>query len=197
MLDAAWAVGFMEQYGLYGLFVVIALEYACLPLPSEALLPLAGMAAAAANLTLASVVAVSVLAGLVGSTLCYALGALGGFALLARILPKAAYKIENARAWREGFGGLSVMVARVIPVVRTWVSFAAGLSKTPLPHFLIFSSIGIFVWNTVLLGAGYYLFLRGVAMGFLRALPLAGLLLFALIALLRYLTRAGRVKREG
>ncbi|MCL1964419.1 MAG: hypothetical protein FWF69_05090, partial [Firmicutes bacterium] len=77
----------------------------------------------------------------------------------------------------ETAGGLSVMVARVIPLFRTWVSFASGLARQPFGLFALYSSIGILIWNTLLLLSGHYLFTTGVAMqntGRLWLMPAAG-----------------------
>ncbi len=166
-MDIGWALRALEQHGLSGIFWIVLLEYACFPLPSEALLPLAGLAAAASGVPLALVVAVSVVAGLSGSSVCYALGALGGRPLLDKLLkrfPKAAQSLDQTRGWQSAAGGLSVMVARVIPVFRTWVSFASGLARQPYVAFLLYSAMGIIVWNTLLLSGGYYLYLSGATL---------------------------------
>ncbi|MDR0928855.1 MAG: DedA family protein [Oscillospiraceae bacterium] len=194
-MNLDWAIVLLERYGALGIFVVTALEYACLPMPSEVLLPMAGLAAAAAGLPLALVAGVTVLAGLTGSAICYALGALGGRPLMDRLLrrfPKAASRLEAAAGWQARVGGLSVMLARVVPVFRTWVSFAAGIARQPFGSFMLYSGIGIIVWNTVLLSAGYYVFLSGVAMqaqNKLWILPVAGMCITMLLALVRLLRR--------
>lgn len=167
-MDVSWALELLERYGLLGIFLAVAMEYACLPMPSEVLLPVAGLASAAANLPLALVVAASVAAGLVGSAACYALAAWGGRPLLERLLrrfPRAFQSLENTSAWQSRAGGLSVMLARVIPLFRTWVSFAAGLGRQPFGSFMLYSAMGIIIWNTVLLASGYYLYRSGVALG--------------------------------
>lgn len=197
-MDLSWAISALEQYGLLGIFLVIALEYACLPMPSEVLLPLSGLAAAAAGIPLALVVAVSVLAGLLGSAACYAIGAIGGRPLLNRMLrrfPKALAALESTSRWQADTGGLSVMVARVIPFCRTWISFAAGLARQPFGWFALYSSIGIIVWNSLLIFSGYYLFLSGVAIqasGSLWLLPVCGFGLTALAFVIRHFIKKRR-----
>lgn len=164
-LDMKWAIDALHQYGLLGIFIVLALEYACFPMPSEVLLPVAGFAVATAGFPLALGVAVSVLAGLVGSAFCYALGAWGGRPLLDKLLrrmPKARAGLARTEAWQARSGGLSVMVARVIPLFRTWISFVSGFTRQPFFSFMLYSSIGIILWNTLLMGSGYYLFTSGV-----------------------------------
>lgn len=181
-MNLDWAVQLLEHYGLIGLFVVVMLEYACLPMPSEVLLPLSGLATAAAGIPLALVVAVSVLAGLCGSSICYALGAFGGRPLLNKLLhkfPKALKSLDAAEAWQKENGGPSIVTARMIPICRTWISFAAGMALQPYWAFTLYSSMGIIVWNTLLIGSGYYLYISGVAIqsnGITWLLPVIGVL---------------------
>ncbi len=178
-MDMGWAVETLTRYGLWGIFIVVGLEYTSLPLPSEVILPLSGLAAAAGDLPLPLAVAVSVLAGLAGSTVCYLIGAFGGRPLLEKLLgrfPRAMRTLDTTDAWLAKMGGLSVMLARVIPMFRTWVSFAAGLSRQPFGAFLLYSTMGIIVWNTALILSGYYLYASGVAtyvLEYLWLLPIA------------------------
>ncbi len=199
-LDLAWATAALEQYGLVGIFAVVALEYACFPLPSEAVLPLSGMAAAAAGLPLPLVVFVTVLAGLVGSTVCYLLGALGGRPLMEKLLkrfPRALSTLDRTSDWQRSMGGLSVMLARVIPVFRTWISFAAGLGGQPLGAFLLYSSMGIIVWNTLLLLSGYYLFMAGLMAQVQQYLWLVPIAVTGTTVAVTFIKRRKRAKGEA
>ncbi len=194
-MDLSWATQALEQYGLPGIFLVIALEYACLPMPSEVLLPLAGVAAAAAGIPLALVVAVSVFAGLVGSAICYAIGAWGGRPVLEGLLkrfPKALRALDSTSEWQTQMGGLSVMIARVIPLFRTWVSFAAGLARQPFGPFMLYSAMGIIVWNTILIGSGYYLGVAAQAAGNPWLMPAVGFSLALIAFLVRLLIKKRR-----
>lgn len=198
MPQAEWAVELLSQFGLAGIFVATALEYACLPMPSEVLLPLAGSLAAAAGLPLALTVSVTVLAGLTGSALCYALGALGGRPLLRRLLcrfPAALRQLEITECWHRRTGGLSVMLSRVIPLFRTWISFVAGLCRQSFPHFLLYSAMGIIVWNTLLVWGGYLMYTAGRELpGFVRFLPVAAWL--ALLAVLWVQKKRANARKE-
>ena len=180
-----WAMQALERYGIIGVMVVIMLEYCCFPMPSEVLLPFAGVLMAASKTPLALAVACSVLAGDVGSCVCYCVAAWWGNLFADKILnrfPKASNALQKTMKWQHDMGGLSVMIARVIPVFRTWVSFAAGFEKQPFGAFMLYSTIGIILWNTVLLGSGYYLYHTGVVMlstGRIWLLPLMVALVFA------------------
>lgn len=194
-MNMDWAVGALEQYGLLGIFIVIALEYTCFPMPSEVLLPLAGLVAAAANTPLALAVACSVLAGLCGSTICYLSAAWGGRPLVDKLLkrfPAAMIAIAKTEAWQSEIGGLSVMIARIIPIFRTWVSFASGFGRQPFGTFALYSSIGILIWNTLLMGSGYYLFLSGITAhvtGYFWVIPVFTFLLMISIIKIRKVVR--------
>ena len=194
----SFALSALAQYGLLGIFIVVMMEYACLPMPSEVLLPFAGMAASAANLPLALVVAVSVLGGLAGSALCYAIGAWGGRPTLERLLhrfPKALEMLDSTSVWQQNMGGLSIMTARVIPLFRTWISFAAGIARQPFGPFMLYSSVGILVWNTLLLLSGHYLLAASVAAnvaGQLWLVPALALTAMLIIALVRKHVRKKR-----
>jgi len=164
-MDMAWAVSALEQYGLLGVFIVLSLEYACFPMPSEVLLPASGLILAAARIPLALGVAISVAAGLTGSAFCYAIGAYGGRPLIGRLLkrfPRAQKGLVRTETWQKKTGGLSVMIARVIPIFRTWISFVSGFTRQPFRTFILYSAIGIIIWNTLLMGSGYYLFTSGI-----------------------------------
>ena len=197
-----WATQALEQYGMIGVMFVIMLEYCCLPMPSEVLLPFAGVLLAASKTPFVLAVACSVLAGVVGSCFCYCVAAWGGGIFADKIsrFPKASAALEKTMKWQHEMGGLSVMIARVIPIFRTWVSFAAGFARQPFGSFALYSAIGIILWNAVLLGSGYYMYHTGIVMvstGRLWLLPLLVALVFAGVLLFRKWRRKGRDKTEG
>ncbi len=177
MLDASWASACFERFGLWGIFLFNVLEYACLPMPSEVLVPLAGFAAATAGVPAVLTVFVTVAAGLAGSLICYALGAYGGRPLLERLLrrfPAACGQLDKTEKWHKTTGGLSVMLARVIPLFRTWISFVSGICRQPLAFFLLYSAMGIIVWNSVLVLGGYWMAAGGKSLpGAVKYLPAA------------------------
>lgn len=150
---------FLGEYGVLSVFVVILLEYACFPVSSEIVLPISGMIAAKIKTPLVLMILLSVLAGLIGSTICYLIGRFS-FKVLENILkkfPKMALSLEKTCNWQRRHQKVSVMFARVIPIFRTYISFVSGMVKQNYLQFLLFSSIGIFVWNSFLIGAGFVL----------------------------------------
>ena len=150
----------IENYGLIAIFLVIALEYACFPVPSELVLPLSGAVAAQGKFNFLAVYLLSILAGLVGSYICYAIGRYGGVPLLRKIearFPKFGGGILIAKEKFEKYSTLSVGLCRVVPLCRTYISFVAGLAQQNIALFSVASAAGIGVWNAILVGLGYLL----------------------------------------
>lgn len=164
LLDALknWVVNFIPSgAGGYGaVFFLMVLESACIPIPSEITMPVAGLLASQGKLSLALVIAVGVLANLVGSLISYAVGRSGGRALLVRygryILVKP-HDVERADEWFARYGPPAVFFSRLLPVLRTFISLPAGVARMDLRRFSILTVIGCIPWVTALAVAGYYL----------------------------------------
>lgn len=141
----------IDEYGAYIIFLAIFLEYACFPLPSEVILPLAGAIGYNANISLVLMIALSSIAGLLGALLCYYLGVLGS---LPFFKPKS--KEENdSISFYEKYGNWAILFGRLIPLCRTYISFIAGVKKHKVWKYILFSSIGIIIWNSILITLGY------------------------------------------
>jgi membrane protein DedA with SNARE-associated domain len=150
-------------YGLAGYGVVFALmllESACIPIPSEITMPVAGLLASQHHLSLVPVIAVGVLANLAGSLLSYYIGRGEGRTLLMRygryILIKP-HDIERADAWFARYGPPAVFFSRMLPVVRTFISLPAGVAKMDVKKFSLLTVLGCIPWVTALTVAGYVL----------------------------------------
>ena len=149
-----------DKYGLLIVFLLVVLEYACFPFPSEILLPFMGYMVNKGAYSLIWSIVISVILGCLGSLLCYLLGYYGG----SKIYNKIYNKVPS---WRKGldgthrffykYGNLSVMVGRIIPMFRTYVSFFAGVFRQSLFKYFLYSIIGITIWNSLLISLGYYL----------------------------------------
>ena len=141
----------IDEYGAYIIFLAIFLEYACFPLPSEVILPLAGAIGYNANISPVLMIALSSIAGLLGALLCYYLGVLGS---LPFFKPKS--KEENdSISFYEKYGNWAILFGRLIPLCRTYISFIAGVKKHKVWKYILFSSIGIIIWNSILITLGY------------------------------------------
>lgn len=150
----------ISEYGLIAMFLIIMLEYACFPVSSEIVLPFSGAIASAQNIHFFVILTASVIAGLIGTTVCYAIGCYGGSALLERLVkkfPKTEKGINSSYSKFEQYGASAVCFARVIPICRTYIAFISGTMKQSYSVFLLSSFIGITIWNTMLIGTGYFL----------------------------------------
>ncbi|MBE6021635.1 MAG: DedA family protein [Cellulosilyticum sp.] len=148
------------QLGYVGVFLVIGLEYACFPIPSEIVLPFVGMSIPQTSLQFLPAFLVSILAGLFGSLICYLIGLYGGIPLLNKLSKKSkemnkALNIFND--WFGKYGRWAVLFSRVIPLTRTYISLFAGVNKMHIGEFFLYSSTGIALWNLILMSLGYYL----------------------------------------
>jgi membrane protein DedA with SNARE-associated domain len=164
ILDAikTWIVNVIP-YGLAGYGVVFALmllESACIPIPSEITMPVAGLLASQHHLSLVPVIAVGVLANLAGSLLSYYVGRGEGRNLLMRygrfVLIKP-HDVERADAWFARYGPSAVFFSRMLPVLRTFISLPAGVARMDVRKFSLLTVLGCIPWVTALTLAGYYL----------------------------------------
>lgn len=148
------------EYGLWAMFLLILLEYACFPVSSEIVLPFSGAMASLQHISFFLIIPISVLAGLIGTSICYSIGRFGGAPILNKItvkFPKSKTSIDKSYEKFEQYGTTAVCFGRVIPLCRTYIAFVAGAVKMNYLHFIFSSSLGIIVWNIILIGTGYLL----------------------------------------
>ena len=155
--------------GYLGVAVAMAIESAMIPLPSEIILPLAGFqisdSALIEPLTRApwsfwTVVLVATLGNTIGSVIGYYIGAWGGRPFLERwgkYLLIRPHEIELADHFFQKYGSATAFFSRLLPIVRTFISFPAGVARMNLLKFLIYSTAGAFLWSTALVWAGVQL----------------------------------------
>lgn len=149
-----------DRYGMFALFLIIFLEYACFPISSEIVLPFAGAVARAENLSFFLLLPLSVLAGTLGTGLCYLVGRLGGDAILAKLVkrfPKTQKGIDSSREKFAKYGAGAVCIGRMIPLCRTYIAFVAGAAVQSPSVYFPYSFLGITIWNSALLSLGYFL----------------------------------------
>lgn len=149
-----------DQYGVFAMIVVIFLEYACFPISSELVLPFTGAVARAEGVSFFLLLPLSVLAGLLGTGLCYLAGYLGGDAALTKLakrFPKTEKAIEASRKKFKKYGAGAVCIGRIIPLCRTYIAFVAGAVGQPPSVYFPYSFLGITLWNSALLSLGFFL----------------------------------------
>jgi membrane protein DedA with SNARE-associated domain len=156
--------------GLPGIFALMAIASACIPIPSEVVMLFAGFAvadpgqsASQHHLTMVGVVLAGLLGTMVGSLVAYAVGRGGRLELFERhsaklrIGPAHPAQIERAERWFQRYGEAAVLFGRLVPVLRAFVSLPAGVARMPLGRFTVFSLIGTFPWVLGLALAGHAL----------------------------------------
>lgn len=150
----------MGRLGYMGIYLIIALEYACFPIPSEIVLPFVGMSIPQTHLLFLPSFLISLLAGLSGSLFCYYLGLYGGAPLLDKLSAQNAQlkkALVTFNHWFDQYGRWTVLLTRVIPLTRTYISLFAGVNHMAMGEFLLYSCTGIAAWNLVLMGLGFYI----------------------------------------
>lgn len=161
-----WAVGIVAGGGYYGLFVLMMLSAANVPIPSEAVLPFAGLLAAGQGavgqpvFNIHVVALVATVATSIGSLISYGLGAwLGKDFLLkyGKYMFLRAKEIEHGEEWFLKYGLTVTLWGRMIPLVRSFVSLPAGLYKANLARFLLYSFVGTLPWSYGWALVGFYL----------------------------------------
>ncbi len=142
------ATEFIGSAGVVAVFLLMALESACIPVPSEAIMLFAGFSVSEGELTLFGIVAAGVLGNLVGSWVAYAVGYYGRLDLLEKnklihISPK---HLAWADTWFERYGAATVFFSRMLPIIRTFISLPAGVAKMPFWRFTLFTVAGSLPW---------------------------------------------------
>lgn len=152
-----WITGIISQIGYPGVALLMAIESACIPLPSEIIMPFAGYLVYTGRFNLLWVATAGAIGCNLGSAVAYWIGAYGGRPLVERY---GAYILLNRRdldrttAFFERYGSITVLLARLLPVVRTFIALPAGIAKMPQARFHIYTFVGSWPWCFVLAYAG-------------------------------------------
>ena len=152
--------------GYLGVMIAMAIESAMIPLPSELILPYAGFLVSdptqiepltGSPWNFWIVVIVATIGNTIGSLIAYAIGAYGGRPFLERYgkyLLIRPHEIELADGFFQRHGGATVFIGRLLPIVRTFISFPAGVARMRLSTFIVYSTAGAFIWSALLVYAG-------------------------------------------
>ena len=152
--------GMVDSFGYIGIFIATSLEYGCFPVSSEVLLPFIGFFVFGGEMSLLGAILVSTAGGIAGSLVCYCFGRFGRRFIEKTLCSKySSLKkgLEKAGRVFDKYGSKSVLIARVFPIARTYISIPAGLMGMNIYVFVIYTAVGSFVWNTMLISAGYFL----------------------------------------
>ena len=181
---SAWVVGIIATLGYGGIVALMAIESACIPLPSEVTMPFAGYLVATGRFNLQLVALAGAVGCLLGSYVAYYLGAGGGRWFLqryGRYVLIAPHELEIAERFFERWGGPTVFWSRLLPVVRTFIAFPAGVGRMRILPFTIYTLVGSYLWCLGLAYAGMELGAHWKALGpyFHRFDGVIGILLVA------------------
>jgi membrane protein DedA with SNARE-associated domain len=152
-----YVLNIFGQLGYPGIFILMIMESATLPVPSELVLPLGGYLVSQGRLEFWSVVAVATLGSLIGTMIDYSIGYyLGRPAVLryGRVVRFSQERLETTEKWFTTHGNSVVLLARFVPLLRTLIAFPAGIVKMETKRFLAFSAIGIVLWDIALVYLG-------------------------------------------
>ena len=150
----------IRHYGLLAIFATMILESCCIPLPSELIMTYAGFEASRGNLNMAAAVVAGVAGNLLGSLLAYYIGSRGGRPLLRKYGRYVLFSERHFEAAERFFakrGPITVLVARILPAIRTFISLPAGFANMSRSRFALYTTIGCIPWVWLLTWIGYKL----------------------------------------
>jgi len=148
----------INSLGYFGIAAGMLLESACIPLPSEVVLPIAGSMVSGGRVTMFGANVAAAIGSMIGSLTAYAVGYFGGRPFILRFgryffVPEK--KFRTAEKTFSKYGGAAVFFGRLLPIIRTFISLPAGIAKMNLPKFIAYSLIGMIPWNFVLIYLGF------------------------------------------
>jgi membrane protein DedA with SNARE-associated domain len=157
---ASWVVAVISATGYLGVVFLMAIESACIPLPSEIIMPFAGYLVSIGKANLLWVATAGALGCNVGSTVAYYVAAMGGRPVLERygkyVLISRA-DLQRTDRFFERYGSATVFFGRLLPIVRTFIAFPAGLARMPMLKFQVYTFLGSWPWCLALAYVGFVL----------------------------------------
>jgi membrane protein DedA with SNARE-associated domain len=166
---AGWVVDTVQALGPIGVGLLVTLETVFPPIPSEVVLPVAGLLSGQGRMSVVLAVLGATAGSVVGALVLYWAGARLGSERLRRIAERVPLlegaDVDRAEAWFDRHGGTAVLLGRGVPVVRSLVSIPAGVEHMAVPRFVVYTALGSAVYNGVLVGAGYLLGSRWTRIG--------------------------------
>ena len=152
-LVSTFIINLISGWGYGGVFFLMALESALIPIPSEIIMPFAGFLVWEGRFSFASVVLWGAIGNLIGSIAAYALGFYGGRPLLekyGKYILISGEEIKKADDWFKKYGNFSIFISRMLPVIRTFISLPAGVARMPFWKFSLYTFLGSLPWAFVL-----------------------------------------------
>jgi len=159
-LIVTWVVAVISAAGYLGVAALMAIESACIPLPSEVIMPFAGYLVSIGQFSLIGAATAGALGCNLGSTVAYYVAAKGGRPAVERWGRYVLFgpdDLKRTDAFFERYGPLTVFIGRLLPVVRTFIAFPAGLARMPMFKFQLYTFVGSWPWCYGLAYVGYRL----------------------------------------
>lgn len=159
-----WILQILETYGALGIFLLIFIENIFPPIPSEVILTFGGFMTTITTLSPFMVILSSTIASLAGALVLYAIASFFSFDKVlyfienqGKFLRLKRKDIEKAITFYERYEGKTVFFCRMVPIVRSLISIPAGMSKMKISSFIFLTTLGSFIWNTLLIVCGVVL----------------------------------------
>lgn len=161
---ANWIIGIISSTGYIGIFILMTIESACIPLPSEITMPFAGFLVSQGKLDLVTTAMVGGLGNLFGSLIAYFIGFYGQEIFVQKLIRKwgkyfliTMEDYTKSERWFRKYGEIIVFISRLLPAIRTFISLPAGIAKMKIRKFIIYTFIGSFFWSLFLTYVGMVL----------------------------------------
>lgn len=145
----SFVITMISKFGYTGILITMAIESACIPLPSEIIMPFSGYLVSTGQFSMLGVTMAGAIGNVLGSLVAYYVGVWGGRPFVERYGPYflvSRRDLEMADRWFLKYGEAAVLISRMLPVVRTFISLPAGIVRMNVPKFVLFSFIGAVPW---------------------------------------------------
>lgn len=155
-----FVVDTISAMGYPGVFFLMFIESCGIPAPSEAIMPFAGFLVSRGEMNFILIVILGTLGNVLGSLLAYYIGKKGGRVLVekyGKYIFLSRHDLDRADSWFAKRGELTVFIGRLLPVVRTYISFPAGIARMKLGRFTLFTTLGVLPWTILFGWLGVYL----------------------------------------
>ena len=150
-------LSFIDQFGYFAVVLLMAMENACIPIPSELILGFAGYLIFAERMTFTGAIIAGMIGGMLGSIFAYVIGSSKGREFVDKygkyFLIKKSH-VDLAQNWFDKYGIKAVFFSRMLPVVRTFISLPAGFAHVNFKQFLFYTFLGSLPWTALILFAG-------------------------------------------
>lgn len=149
-LLATFVISTISHLGYGGIVLLMAIESACIPLPSEIVMPFSGYLVHTGTMVLWGVALAGAVGCVFGSLVAYYIGAWGGRPLVERYgkyVLVSHHDLDLAERWFRRHGDITIFLGRLLPVVRTFIAFPAGVSRMPLGRFNLYTFAGSYIWS--------------------------------------------------